>query len=67
MTIANSATNIFAGFAIFSIVGFMAHELNVGVSEVVDQGKVRTAEDAIWLYFHYKDVFFSFLGAGGIR
>eukprot|EP00088_Acartia_fossae_P067423 TRINITY_DN841_c0_g1_i1.p1 TRINITY_DN841_c0_g1~~TRINITY_DN841_c0_g1_i1.p1 ORF type:complete len:732 (+),score=100.79 TRINITY_DN841_c0_g1_i1:33-2228(+) len=38
IAIANSATSIFAGFVIFSILGFMAAELNVDVSEVVEGG-----------------------------
>jgi len=38
IAIANSATSIFAGFVIFSILGFMAQELNVDVSEVVEGG-----------------------------
>ncbi|XP_070552981.1 sodium- and chloride-dependent glycine transporter 1-like [Ptychodera flava] len=36
--ILNCVTGWFAGFAIFSILGFMAHETNREVSEVVDSG-----------------------------
>ncbi|XP_033114228.1 sodium- and chloride-dependent glycine transporter 2-like [Anneissia japonica] len=38
IAIANCLTSVFAGFVIFSIIGFMAHELGKEVSEVVDQG-----------------------------
>jgi len=38
IALANSATSIFAGFVIFSILGFMAKELNVDVSDVVEGG-----------------------------
>ncbi|XP_033097599.1 sodium- and chloride-dependent neutral and basic amino acid transporter B(0+)-like [Anneissia japonica] len=38
IAIANCVTSVFAGFVIFSILGFMAHELGRDVSEVVDQG-----------------------------
>ncbi|ELU05176.1 hypothetical protein CAPTEDRAFT_140539 [Capitella teleta] len=34
----NITTSIFAGFVIFSIVGYLAKELNKDVSEVVDEG-----------------------------
>ncbi|KAH8402405.1 hypothetical protein KR009_011847 [Drosophila setifemur] len=34
----NIATSFFAGLVIFSIIGFLAHELNVDVGKVVDQG-----------------------------
>lgn len=38
MAVSNIATSFFAGFVIFSIIGFLAHELRVDVSKVVDQG-----------------------------
>uniref|UniRef100_A0A4W5R8L2 Transporter n=1 Tax=Hucho hucho TaxID=62062 RepID=A0A4W5R8L2_9TELE len=38
LCILNSATSIFAGFAVFSVLGFMAHSLNVDMNEVVKGG-----------------------------
>ncbi|XP_055772913.1 sodium- and chloride-dependent GABA transporter 2-like [Salvelinus fontinalis] len=38
LCILNSATSIFAGFAVFSVLGFMAHSLDVDMNEVVKGG-----------------------------
>lgn len=35
---ANSGTSLYAGFAIFSVLGFMAKERGIPVAEVVDSG-----------------------------
>ncbi|CAN9512334.1 unnamed protein product [Ophioblennius macclurei] len=38
ITLTNCGTSVFAGFAIFSILGHMAHVYKVSVTEVVDEG-----------------------------
>ncbi|KZC05850.1 Sodium- and chloride-dependent glycine transporter 2 [Dufourea novaeangliae] len=38
VTLTNLFTSIFAGFAIFSILGFLAHEMQVPIDDVVESG-----------------------------
>ncbi|XP_052873507.1 sodium- and chloride-dependent glycine transporter 1-like [Anopheles cruzii] len=38
VAISNILTSFFAGFVIFAIIGFLAHELNTDVTSVIDQG-----------------------------
>ncbi len=35
---ANAGTSIFSGFVVFSIIGYLAHELEVPVEKVVNEG-----------------------------
>ena len=37
-------TSFFAGFAVFSILGYMAHRLGTSVEKVVENGKLRNDE-----------------------
>lgn len=39
VSIGNCLTSFFAGFVIFGIIGFMAHELGLPVDKVAVQGK----------------------------
>lgn len=39
VSIGNCLTSFFAGFVIFGIIGFMAHELGLPVEKVAVQGK----------------------------
>ena len=39
VTLGNCATSIFAGFAIFSFLGFMAQDMGTTVDKVVQSGK----------------------------
>lgn len=38
VALVNSATSVFAGFAIFSVTGFLAHETGRAVGDVVSSG-----------------------------
>ena len=41
VSLINCSTSFFGGFAIFSVIGFMAHTLKKDVSEVVSSGGER--------------------------
>lgn len=38
LCVLNSGTSIFAGFAVFSILGYMAHELSLPMEDIVQSG-----------------------------
>ena len=38
-TLINSATSIYGGLAVFSVLGFMAHELNLSMDDVIQSGR----------------------------
>ena len=41
MTFTCSGASIYAGFAIFSILGYMAHETGIPIESVIRQGDVN--------------------------
>ena len=41
VTLLCCGTSVFAGLAVFSVVGFMAHELNLPIKEVIRPGKTK--------------------------
>ena len=38
MTLMNGFTSVYGGFAVFTTIGFMAHNLNMSVDDVVQSG-----------------------------
>lgn len=45
MAFINCGTSVFAGFVLFSLVGFLAHTMNQKVQDVVDEGKALIIQE----------------------
>ena len=41
MAVINSATSLYAGFAVFSVLGFMAYQQGVKIDKVAEKGTYR--------------------------
>ena len=50
MTIINCSTSLFAGFVVFSILGFMAENQHVDVKDVVDDGTLQPVVGIIMVH-----------------
>lgn len=48
----NSATSIFAGFAVFSVLGFMAQDLNISLEDISAGGKIIAYKEVKWSFLN---------------